>query len=138
MKLFELIGEGFSAFKIPGNNEAVVHTVSHVMTNGGLKYDLDVEVDLYLTPEQERIVELEHQLRVQNEALQKALAKNKVSKPPRRAHITRKEVVDIEKSLEDKVSDELIFSTFNISYTTLCRIKTHTHGLSTALPVEEK
>ena len=106
MKLFELIGEGFSAFKVPENNDVVVHTVDHIITTGGKKYNLDVEVDLYLTPEQERIVELEHQLKVQNEALQKALAKNKISKPPRRPHITRPEVIDIEKAIRDGVDDK--------------------------------
>ena len=85
----------------------------------------------YFTPEELRITELEEQLRVQGEALQKALAPN--NKPKRRSHITRGEVIDIERDLESGADETLILKEYDISTNTLYRIKAHKHTHSTPI-----
>ena len=88
------------------------------------------EYCIHYTPEQKRIMELEKQLRIQGEELQKALAKKEESKSRRRRpKLSAGEVADIIKAINAKVPSSEIESTYDVSDTTVSKIRIGKHTL---------
>ncbi len=113
----------FEGFALVGDNDRVNENVS--------LETLHNEYEIYMTLEQQRIKELEELLRKSGDELQKALAKNKELKPPKRAHLTRKEVIDIEQAFKSGLGIEIVMSANAISYTVARRIQLFKHTHST-------
>jgi len=77
-----------------------------------------------------RIEELERQLAIQSEELQKLC-----TPPPRkhRAHVTKEEAIDIEEALAKDVPHEQIMATYDLTENHLYQFRRHLHKFSTPL-----
>ena len=116
-------------------------TLTGLSLDDGVDLSLDLlleDYQMHFNAEELRIKELEALLETQGAALQKALAKNVELDPPkpRRAHITRQDVIAVEQDIEAGGDSSLIQSTHNLSLSTYSRILNHTHKHSTII-VEE-
>ena len=136
--LVHLLKGGSVAVNIIGEGLSVLQDFR--LTDGtALSLDTFLEdYQMHFNADELRIKELEEQLRIQSEELQKSLAKNKELAPTRkrRAHITPREVKEIEALIRKDTAQDLILDTYDISHTTYSRILNFKHSMST-IPVDE-
>ena len=136
--LVHLLKGGSVATSVIGEGKT---TLDKLILLDGIELELHVFLDdyqMHFNADELRIKELEEQLRIQSEELQKSLAKNKELAPTRkrRAHITPREVKEIEALIRKDTAQDLILDTYDISHTTYSRILNFKHSMST-IPVDE-
>ncbi len=135
--LVHLFKGGSVATSLIGEGKTTLDTLRF---NDGVETTLDgflADYQMHFNADELRIQELEEQLRIQSEELQKSLAKNKELAPARkkRAHITAKEVKEVEGLIVQGIPQDQILASYDISHTTYSRILNFKHPAST-IPVD--